>query len=232
MKTRKTSIIISAVITFLATIIIATFCINDWVGITPWAFGMILWSEIVFFGGLILLENVSKGTEQLISRSVISTLLSCYLIANVCSSIVFIAFFNEYTEVFVVLEVLFFVILAIGVVVALAASKGVYESNERTMQTVSTVEGMISRLNKLSMTPQCEPYSATLKKLYEDLRFTDVSVNVPVDEEIEQAISTIEIEISGKDELDDEMLKSTMVRLNSLIEKRKVETKDCKKGSI
>lgn len=232
MKTRKNSILISACITFIATILITIFCVNDWSGITPLAFSMILWSELVFFGGLIIIEKVSDTTEQIISRSTLSTLFSSYFIVNVIFSIVCIVLFKESITTFAVIEILLFAILAIGIVASLAISKGVYNSNTKTMNSVESVEGLINRLNKLAVLPECESYSAILKKSSDDLRFTDISVIVSEDKEIDEVISSIEIAVANKDKLDDEQINSKMISLNSLIERRKISTSQCKKGNI
>lgn len=232
MKTRKISLLISAIITFLATVIITSFCVSDWSGVTPWAFSMILFSEIVFFGGLILLERASEGTAQVITRSIISTLLFSYLIVNVIFSTICIVFFKESNKTFVVLEVIFVAILAIGVVVSLVASKSIYKSNEKTMRAVTNIDGLIIRLNKLAESPVCEAYAVALKKISDGLRFTDISVNVSEDREIEDLISSIEIEVADNEELDSKKFNSNMIHLNSLIAKRKIATVECKKGMI
>lgn len=232
MNRRSKTILISGVIALFATVIISLLCINDWSGLTGIAFGTMLWSEIVLFGGLMFIEWISKKTEQLVIRSALYTVISAYAVINFCISVIYLAFFKEANTSFAVIQVAMLAIAAIVIIISLTASKSVHEANEQTMRTVGNAESMIERLNKLAICPKCEQFAPTLKKMSEDLRFTDISKSVTEDAEICDAISAIEVEIGSMNDTTPENIKTILVHLNSLISQRKVSVNALNKGRI
>ncbi len=231
MNRRSMTISFSGVIILIVTVIITTLYVDDWPMLTIGAFIMLLLTEILFFGGLILVERIAERSEQIITRSTLYTLLSAYLVVNVPVSILYMAFLKEASTSFMIIEVVLLAILAIGIVVSLTASKGIHQANEITMSNVSNMEALVGRLNKLATMSECEAYAATLKKLSDDLRFTDFSVNVMEDEEIADSISALEIEISNEN-ISEEAIKGALVKINSLISQRKLTASTMKKGKI
>ena len=232
MSTRYRVILISGIITLLATVIISCLCIADWNGVTPWAFTAILWAEIVFFGGLLFVEWESKKTDQIITRSLLYTIIAAYTIINFLVSILYIVLFKESHTSFAIIQIALFSISAISIAISMAASKAVRQSNDQTMKAVDNAEAMIERLNKLLVRPECEPYTSMLKSLSEDLRFTDISKTVPEDADIAMNISEIELTLCNLDDAADEKIKSALVRLKTLIEQRKLSVSSINKGKI
>jgi hypothetical protein len=232
MKRRSITISIIGVITLIVTIIISTLCIADWSGLTVLAFSTIIWTEVVFFGGMVLVEWAAERTEQVFTRSALYVLFSAYAVINIPVSILYIAFLKQARTSFVIVEVVLLAVIAIIMVVSLSASKRVYQCNQKTMENLAGIEAMIERLNKLAVSPECETYSSALKKLSDDLRFTDISASAPEDTEIAVAISSIEIEVKSAGENTAETIKETLVRLNSLIAQRKLAVCASKKGRV
>lgn len=232
MDRRSKTILLSGSIAFIATIVISILCIDDWSGLTGWAFGTMLWSEVVFISGLIFVEWVSEETEQIITKSALYAFISAYAVINILTSILYIACFKEAVTSFVVIQVALFAITAILIIVSLTTGKSVYKANEQTMKAAANMEAMVERLNKLAANPECERFSSTLKKLSEDLRYTDISVSVPEDAEISDVLSKVEIEIGNSNEKIAEDIKAAVVRLNSLIAQRKVSVGANKRGRI
>ena len=232
MNRRSKAILLSGVILLIATAALLLLCINDWSGLTKLASSTILWSEIAFFGGLLFVERVAQKTEQVITRSSVYFLLSAYAVINILVSIVYITFFKQSFTSFLVFQIVLFAVVAIAILIFLTASRSIYKANAQTNQTVAGVQAMVDRLNELALNPEYDHFSSTLKKLSEDLRFTDLSTNAPEDAEILDAISAIEIELGHLNENTGETVKSTLVRLNSLINQRKVSTGAIKKGRI
>lgn len=225
MNRRSITISISGIITLLTTIIIGLLCMDDWPGLTGWAFCAILWSEFVFFSGLVFTEWAAAKTEQIITRSALYVLLSGYAILNILVSILFIAFFQEAASAFAGIEVVLFALSAIAIVISLTASKSIRQSNELTLHNVLNIDSMIERLNKLAVTPKCEAYSPSLRKAGEKLRFADHSVQVPEDAEINNTISSIEIDVANDSGNMDDKIKANLIQLNTLIAKRKISAK-------
>lgn len=232
MNRRSKTILLSGIIAVIATIIIALVCIDDWTGLTGWAFATMLWSELVFVGGLVFVEWVAKRTEQIVTRSTVYTVATAYAVINFIVSIPYIAFFKEANTSFVVIQTVLFAVAAIAIVISLSASKGISNANEKTMKSVANAEALIERLDKLAKNPNCENFSSTLKKVSEDLRYTDISATVSEDAEINEVISAIEIEIADSSENTAENIKASLIRLNALVAQRKISASATKKGRI
>ena len=114
MNRRSMTISFSGVIILIVTVIITTLYVDDWPMLTIGAFIMLLLTEILFFGGLILVERIAERSEQIITRSTLYTLLSAYLVVNVPVSILYMAFLKEASTSFMIIEVVLLAILAIG----------------------------------------------------------------------------------------------------------------------
>lgn len=232
MNRRSKAILISGVIALLATIIITVLCIDNWSGLTGWAFIAMLWSVVVFFGGLIFVECISEKTVQIVTRSALYTVISAYSVINFCISFLFMILFKENNISFAVIQAVLLTVAAIIIIISLAASKGIQRINGKTMEAVSNIETMIERLNKLAIHPECEQFAAMLKKLSSDLYFTDISKSVPEDVEISNIISAIEIEVNDINEKKNDSIKANLVRLNTLISQRKNSVSVINKGKI
>lgn len=232
MNRRSKTILVSGVILLIATIIVSLICIDDWSGVTGWAFVTMLWSEVVLFGGLVFVEWFSEKSEQIITRSSHYVIIAAYAVINFLISIFYMTLLKEATTFFAVVQVVILAVASVGIVISLAASKGVQRSNEHTVKAVENAEEMIERLNKLALCPECDRFASTLKKMSDDLRFTDISKTVAEDTEISNVISTIEVEIGNTDEGTYEKIKMALVRLNTLILQRKISVNAVNKGKI
>lgn len=229
---RFNSISICGIVTFIATIILSEMGIDDWSGLTKWAYYTILGSEIIFFSGLLWAEYISQKTEQIITRVALYLLLSTYTFINIVVAIIFILFYKNENTSFINIEVIINALLFTAIVVFLTASKSIYKSNQKTMSNLNNVTAIIERLDKLATVDKCLAYRPTLNKLSEDLRFSDVSSPVWEDSEINKTISVIEIEVMKNSDTSDKTIKEALVNLNSLIAQKSIAISLSKKGNI
>lgn len=232
MNRRSKTILVSGVISLIATIIVSLICINDWSGLTGWAFVTMLWSDVALFGGLVFVEWSAEKSGQIITRSSLYAIIVAYAIINFLISIFYMTLAKEAATSFAVVQVVILAVASVGIVISLAASKGVQISNEHTAKAVENAEAMIERLNKLALCPEYERFASVLKNASEDLRFTDISKSVAEDAEISNVISTIEVEIGSTDESTYERVKTALVHLNTLISQRKISVNAINKGKI
>lgn len=232
MNRKSKTILIIGVVTLLATVIVSLICIGDWQGLTVWAFAAMLWSEVVFFGGLIFVEWLSQKTEQIIARSSLYTVIAAYAVINFLISIFYMTLLKESNTSFAIVQIVMFAVAAVCIVIALAISKNVHKANEHTMKAVENAEAMIERLNKLALCTECGQFASMFKKMSDDLRFTDISKAVAEDAEISNVISAIEVELGNMNESSCEKIKIASVRLNTLISQRKISANKINKGKI
>ena len=232
MNRRSKTILISGGITFTTTIIVLLICIDDWKGLTGWAFAAIMCSEIVLFGGLIFAEWFAKKTDQLILRSSICVIIVTYAVINFLISICYMALSKDATTSFAVIQIIILAVASLSIVISVSVSKGVHKSNGRTMKAVENAEAMIERLDKLALCPECDDFASTIRKISEDLRFTDISKTVVEDAEISNIICTIENEVDSTKECTHETIKASLIRLNTLTSQRKNSVNVVNKGKI
>lgn len=233
MNRRSKTLLLSGVIVVFTTIIILVLCIKDWSGITPLASIFIVFAELILFLGMTFVEKIATATEQLVIRSSYSVLLLFYTAISVIISLVFINK-NKYAFItFIVLQLLLFSIIIIQLIVMYFTSKGIRIFKEKTLTATTQLDSLIGRLNTLSASESAKANTKALKKLAEDLRFTDTSTLVASDTQIDRVISELELELNKETEAQrSEFIEHNITLLNSLIAKRKVEVSSIRKGNI
>lgn len=232
----KASLIIGAIV-LLVTVITSLLCVDDWTemmqtGVMGWAFVTLLWAEAAFFGGLVFVEWYSRRSEQIITRSALYVIIPSYAVIEFVVSVLYMTLLKEASGSFVIVQIALLVVTVIVMVVFLSASKGVHAANESAMSAAANIDAMVERLNKLAFDPECERFASTIKKLRDDLRFTDTSKVAVEDAEIADVISAIEVELTGRDDSANEKIKAALVRLNTLISQRKISVTAMNKGRI
>lgn len=89
---------------------------------------------------------------------------------------------------------------------------------------------MVNHLERLAADPACAAVSSMLRKLADELQFTDLSVIVQEDAEIEQILSEIETETG--DGQSTESVRAKIDRLYTLIAQRKISARTAQTGRI
>lgn len=232
MYRRSIIILISGAITLMASIIIFLLSIKDWSGVTSLAVVAIVWSELVFFGGLTFVEWISKKVEQLIIRPSMYFIIAVYTGINILISILYMMLFKWFVIRFIIIEIALLVIAIIFTLISILSASSVRNSNEYTMKSVANMENIILMLDKLAISPECNDFATTIKKLKENLKFTDISKIVPEDKEIVEVVGDIETLISCKDETRNEKINKNLSILDALIAKRKIAVQSIQKGKI
>lgn len=232
MYRRSKTILISGIITIIATIIILLLFIKDWPGVTGLAVAAIIWSEMAFFGGLIFVEWLSKKCEQIIVRSAVYFIILAYSSINILISIIFMMVLKWFTNSFIVIELVLLTISIIMLLVSVTAGSSIAESNASTMGAVTDMGVIVGRLDKLANNPECREFSSTIKKLSDDLRFTYNSKKLPEDIEIDKAVEELEILAGDRREAIHEKMNKKLVHLNTLIANRKIATQIMQRGKI
>lgn len=232
MYRRSIIILISGAITLMASIIIFLLSIKDWSGVTSLAVVAIVWSELVFFGGLTFVEWISKKVEQLIIRPSMYFIIAVYTGINILISILYMMLFKWFVIRFIIIEIALLVIAIIFTLISILSASSVRNSNEYTMKSVANMENIILMLDKLAVSPEYNDFATTIKKLKENLKFTDISKIVPEDKEIVEVVGDIETLISCKDETRNEKINKNLSILDALIAKRKIAVQSIQKGKI
>ena len=111
--------------------------------------------------------------------------------------------------------------------------KGIREKSDMVLSARVQVENYINKLNSLKIVPSNEAYATALGKMSDNLSFTDVSTSVPLDKEIEERISELEMElIKDSEKKSNKKIDSLYENLNYLIGRRKMDVNAAKRGRI
>lgn len=233
MNRRSKTLLISGAIVIAVTAAILAICIEEWVDLIPLTAAFMIWAELVLFIGLALTEIDSGSSQSIITRASAGIVLSVYSGAAFLLSLLFMLSFRESFKTFMVLQLLLLAVAAVTLLTANAASKGIRSANARTDTATEQINSYITRLGALAALDAVKEAAPALKKLADDLRFTDHSVVVGIDREIGDVISVLELELAkSADSRSADKLQSEYVRLNSLIAQRKLEAKAAKTGGI
>ena len=224
---------LSGMVILIATLLIVLINTRDWSGITAAAFLFMLWSEIVLFGGLIMIERLAARTSQILLRAGGGITVAAYSVITFVVSLVYMLSFKEAARSFFTLQFILLALAAILCMAFFAIGKSTKASNDAVSNSRSFHEDHINRLNILKADPANGAYAATLGSLAEDLRFTDISTVVPVDYEFDTVLLGLERELKHPDEnLGKDKIESLCLTLKGLIAKRKIEVNAAKRGAI
>lgn len=233
MNRRSKTFLIAGMITLFVSVISMMICVKDWFGIRPLAAAFVVLVEAGLFGGLALVERMAVNTEQVLFRTSCYVVIPAYAAVSCVLSLIFLSFLPYAAVSYIVLQML---IMAIAMIILLAFysfSISTHRSNTKTLDSVMLIDSFVKRLDSLASTCGSEAYALTLKQISEDLRFTDTSSRIPLDAEIDLAISALEAQYEKDvDDRPAEAIDQALTALHALVSKRKIEVAALRKGRI
>lgn len=234
MKNRNSAISIIGVIIVVFTGILFALLTEDRRTSMFICLGFIVGAEIVLFGGLLTIEYLSRTTSQIIVRTVCGITLGVGSIASILVSCIYMGRDVDSLRGFYSWQLIIWVLAIIGITIGFFTASSVKASDTRTMNTVMTLTLVTDQLTSLSDDSRNTKYADQLKKIADELRYSDTSSLVPSDELIQNAVAKLEVVLVqeyGEDEKDTE-IKNLLSEILVLINKRKQEVKLTKVGGI
>lgn len=234
MKNRNSAISIIGVIIVVFTGILFALLTEDRRTSMFIYLGFIVGAEIVLFGGLLTIEYLSRTTSQIIVRTVCGITLGVGSIASILVSCIYMGRDVDSLRGFYSWQLIIWVLAIIGITIGFFTASSVKASDTRTMNTVMTLTLVTDQLTSLSDDSRNTKYADQLKKIADELRYSDTSSLVPSDELIQNAVAKLEVVLVqeyGEDEKDTE-IKNLLSEILVLINKRKQEVKLTKVGGI
>ncbi|MBS5931795.1 MAG: hypothetical protein KIC94_02875 [Clostridiales bacterium] len=234
MKNRNNAISIIGVTLVIFTAILFALLTEDRTRTMFICLGFIVGAEIVFFGGLLLIEYLSRTTSQIILRTVCGITLSIGSLASILVSCTYIGRDADSLRGFYSWQLIIWVLAIAVLTIGYFTASSVNNSDSRTMNAVMTLAVVVDQLTTLSDDSRNTKYADQLKKIADELRYSDTSSLVPSDELIQNAVAKLEVvfvQEYGEDEKDNE-IKSLLSEMLVLISRRKQEVKFTKAGGI
>lgn len=218
----------------IGTIVLAATCmifVIAGVGIYPsTVLGMLflLYSEVVFFGGFVLVEYLADKSSQIMTRAGVGIPIEVYAVIVFLSSLIYINFLNSYTRVFLIFQVILLVIISVLVLVTANVSMTAKERDTEILQADLTIQGFIDRLVLIK---ELIDKKADIDKLIDEIRYSDKSATVDADKELNDAILDLENLVQTR-EFDMPEFEKQVKEIGVLITKRKQQVKNLKQGGI
>lgn len=234
MKNRNNAISIIGVILVIFTGILFALLTEDRTTSMFICLGFIVGAEIVFFGGLLIIEYLSRTTSQIILRTVCGITLGVCSLASVLVSCVYMGRDVDSLRWFYSWQLIIWVLAIVVITIGYFTASSVKTSDTKTMKTVVTLTNVANLLTSLSDDSRNTKYAEQLKKIADELRYSDTSSFVPSDELIQNAVAKLEfvlVQEYGEDEKDSE-IKNLLSEMSILINRRKQEVKLTKVGGI
>lgn len=234
MKNRNNAISIIGVIVVIFTGILFALLTKDRTTSMFICLGFIVGAEIVFFGGLLIIEYLSRTTSQIILRTVCGITLGVCSLASVLVSCVYMGRDVDSLRWFYSWQLIIWVLAIVVITIGYFTASSVKNSDTKTMKAVVTLTNVVNLLTSLSVDSRNTKYAEQLKKIADELRYSDTSSIVPSDELIQNAVAKLELALIqeyGEDEKDSE-IKNLLSEMSVLINRRKQEVKLAKVGGI
>ncbi len=219
----KISTIIGIVVV-LATILIFAIAHPFIFPSTILGFVFLLYSEIIFFAGFAFVEYWAQKSSPIMTRAGIGVPIGIYAIAVFVSSIIYMNLHIILYRGFLVIQILMLVAVAAITLVMTLASKNRAVKDSKVLQADAMVRGFADELTLIrSKTDK----KASIDKVIDAVKYSDTSVMVAVDAELNDAIEELK-EIVCDAEFDERQFYKTVEAIEFLVKKRNVQTRNAK----
>ena len=223
----KISLIVGGIV-LLATIAIYAVIRPTVFPSTIWGLCFLIYAEIVFFGGFVLVDLWSRKSSKILTWSGIGVPLSIYAAIVFVSSLVFMGTHTEVVQGFFVLQIILLVAAAVICIIIGSFSAGAKKRDESVLKAERTVQRAI---DQLTLIREQTDKKAEIDKLIGGLRFSDTSATVDADADLRGAITALQSIVTAEKTSEDEF-SSAIQNIELLIRKRNMQTRISKQGSI
>lgn len=233
MKIRRLSIILLISAIVIAATIMLFFVLTgerekiDWLG-----FGFLLTAELVMTIGLLLLEGMESQSTGVLLRAGIYSTLGLYAVISIVTSVLFILFFRVNGNYLTAIQIVLLALAMIVIIIIHFANAHVSESNEAVLQSAGRMQLLLSRVTVLQGRNEAAVLKPQLDKLYEALRYCDVSVAVPTDDLVAARLGELEMLIGNDREEQAENAARLINDILALMKQRSAEMSLVKAGGI
>lgn len=231
MKLNKISKVYSIIgsLVVLGTIMVFILTGQNYSNISKWiGTFFILLSEVIFFAVLIGIEAASEKASQIILRAGCGISVLIYTIISIASSLMYIFMNTNKIKKFIMVQFVLLITATIFILTFFIISQCVKEKDDRILESAKVLESMINKLKLLK--DKYPKYNRELRRLEENLNFTDLSMSSDVDSDIKEEIEQLEMNLKKNDE--GSYIEELIIDIDLLIKNRKVEIRSKKFGGI
>jgi hypothetical protein len=215
-----------------ATIVIATILIfiiaNPGIYLsTVLGLGFLLYAEIIFLAGIIFINKYAQKSSDLLTKSGMGVPLTMYAIVVFIVSLFYMFSVKMQVQGFLIVQIMLLVVTVLVIAVIGIFSASVERKERDTIQACAAVKGYETEL--LIIREQTDK-KEDINRLIEAVRFSDSSLEVDADAELQETIFQLK-QMSSEQILDEEW-EQMIKKIGFLIQKRNAQTQSAKQGRI
>ncbi|MCM1233169.1 MAG: hypothetical protein NC489_23870 [Ruminococcus flavefaciens] len=188
----------------------------------------LLYSEAVLFGGFALVDMLSARASRMLLWSGVGTLTGIYGVIVFISSFIFMAAKTSRICAFLVLQVVLLAIVSVLCLIIGNFSLEAKKKDNKVLQAGATLQYI---MDQLALIKEQTGRKVEIDRLIEAVRYSDISVTVDADVEINDAVACLGSLVGGGKPDNDEFEQS-MRNIEFLIKKRDLQAKAAKQGGI
>lgn len=228
MNGRVKILTITGIVVMLATVLIFVFARPILFPGAILGVAFLLYSEIVFFGGLAFVERWSRRASGIIARAGMGITIGIYAIAVFFSSLIYMNLHFVLFRGFLILQTLLLACAATISVIFAAVSKSRFARDSKVL----AADAMVRRfVDELTLIQDMSGSQAGVGKLVEAMKYSDASSVADADVEIEEVIAELKAAASAE-ERDEVKFNKNVEKIEFLIKKRNLQIRSAKQGGI
>ncbi|QHQ59772.1 hypothetical protein Ana3638_02280 [Anaerocolumna sedimenticola] len=230
-KRGKTLSIIGA-ISVVVTILLFFLLTSERSTMTWAGFCSILLAEIATFGGLVFLESISTKLSLIVMSAIGGGALIAIPLISIAVSLLFMVSQSHAYKVFAAIQIVSLAILVILLIIAYQVSTSVKYTSDKLLSAEKTITRITDKLKMLADDRHNKVYSEKIKRIAEDIRYSDISTTVAADTEIETKIESLKLILLSENDQKEEKANALLDDMLLLVNRRKMEVKNTKQGGI
>lgn len=191
-------------------------------------FVFLLFSEVVFFGGISLVEYLAGKSSGILTRAGVGLTIEIYAIVVFITSLVYMNMHLLFFRGFLILQILLIVFAIIIASILAAFSKSAYVKDSKVLNANAMCKNFESEL--LLIKEKVEDKDS-IDKLIEGIKYSDTSSMCDADVEIDEKLKELN-SIVASEELEENDFEKVVKDIDFLIKKRNLQIKNMKQGGI
>lgn len=232
MNRREKAISLSGFLLILLTVLLF-FTLTKYRFIITWlGFVFILLAEIALFSALMIIEFYSKQTSKIIWRNGAGFASALYSIVSIAISLFYMITFRRSIRLFLALQIALLIVMFISMIIFYTSAVSAKNRDDKVLSALNRINTIIDKLDFIRKDKKNSEYSNLLNKVYEELKYSDISTSVPSDNELETQLSKLEIELLKDDENKNDVVTGIIKEILTAISNRKIEVRSMKTGGI
>lgn len=199
----------------------------DWLG-----FAFIIAAELIFMVSLLFLQSERGSRELTVLYPGVSSAGGVYTILVIIVSVIYMVFFREGAKYLLLVQIVLFAVYLIAIALIFNVSHHVGKANTAALNSVNKMQELLNRIVTLQNANRDGALGQKLNKLYDAIRFCDVSATVTTDEVIAAKLAELQILVEDKREESVEAAGALVDDIMVLVKQRATEMSILKSGGL